>query len=94
MTEPCPCKRVWSEPGSRWLCDKWLRKAEERAGLEPLKGSLWHAYRRKFATHMVNVPDRIMAKLGAWKTPRTLDLYSQPSEEVLAEALTQRRAVG
>ena len=26
-------------------CDKWLRRAEKLAGLEPLKGSLWYAYR-------------------------------------------------
>lgn len=80
-----------NEPVSRWLCDKWLRQAEKKARLEPLDGGLWHAYRRKFATDMVNVPDRIVAKLGGWKTPRTLDLYSHPSEEVLAEALGRRR---
>lgn len=89
-----PAPRNPGEPVSRWLCDKWLRDAETKAGLEPLVGGLWHPYRRKFATDMVNVPDRIVAKLGGWKTPRTLDLYTQPSEEALAEALSLRRKVG
>ena len=35
---------------TRHLADKWLRKAEKLAGLEKQKGSLWHAYRRKWAT--------------------------------------------
>jgi integrase len=83
-----------NEPVSRWRLDTWLRAGEKKAALEPLEGGLWHPYRRKFATDMVNVPDRIVAKLGGWKTPRTLDLYSQPSEEVLAEALGGRRRVG
>jgi hypothetical protein len=34
----------------RYLPDRWLRKAEKEAGLEPQTGSLWHAFRRKWAT--------------------------------------------
>ena len=99
---PSPFEEAWlfpapgnmGEPVSRYLCDKWLRAAEKEAKLEPLVGGLWHPYRRKFASDMVDVPDRIVAKLGGWKTPRTLDLYSQPSEEVLASALSLRRGLG
>jgi hypothetical protein len=36
-------------------------------------------------------PDRLVARLGGWKNPRTLDLYSQPTGTMLAEALEQRR---
>ena len=39
-----------TKPMTRHLADKWLRKAERLAGLEPLKGSLWHAYRRKWGS--------------------------------------------
>jgi integrase len=99
---PSPFEEAWlfpapgnvGEPVSRYLCDKWLREAEKEAKLDPLVGGLWHPYRRKFASDMVDVPDRIVAKLGGWKTPRTLDLYSQPSEEVLASALSLRRGLG
>ena len=55
-------------------------------------GRLWHAYRAKFATEMVDVPDRVLAKLGGWKNPRSLDIYQQPSDDVMLEALEQRRA--
>jgi hypothetical protein len=78
---------------SRHLCDKWLREAERLAGVEKLEGRLWHAYRAKFATEMVDVPDRVLAKLGGWKAVRTLDLYQQPTDDVMLEALEQRRAL-
>jgi integrase len=80
-------------PVSRYLCDKWLREAEGKAGVEKLKGRLWHAYRAKFATEMVDMPDRVVAKLGGWKAVRTLDLYQQPSDDMMLEALEQRRAL-
>jgi hypothetical protein len=32
----------------------WLRKAEEAAGLEPLDGSLWHAYKRKRVSELID----------------------------------------
>ncbi len=41
---------------------------------------------------MVDVPDRVLAKLGGWKNPRSLDIYQQPSDDVMLEALEQRRA--
>ncbi len=50
-------------------------------------GRLWHAYRAKFATEMVDVPDRVLVKLSGWKNPRTLDIYQQPSDDVMLEAL-------
>ncbi len=36
---------------------------------------------------------RVLAKLGGWKNPRTLDIYQQPSADVMLEALEQRRAL-
>lgn len=88
-----PSPKDLGQPVSRHMCDKWLREAERRAGVEKLDGRLWHAYRAKFATEMVDVPDRVLAKLGGWKTPRTLDIYQQPSDDVLLEALEQRRTL-
>ena len=35
------------QPMDRHLFDKWLRVAEEHAGLDKLVGGLWHPYRRK-----------------------------------------------
>ncbi len=86
-----PSPKDLGQPVSRYLCDKWLREAERVAGVEKLDGRLWHAYRAKFATEMVDVPDRVLAKLGGWKAVRTLDLYQQPSDDVMLEALAKRR---
>lgn len=80
-----------AKPLSRHLARKWLMEAEKLAGLEPLDGSLWHAYRRKFASDMAAVSDRVTAALGGWKSPRTLDIYARPGREMMAEALQQRR---
>lgn len=51
---------------------KWLRKAEELAAVEPMKGSLWQAYRRKWATERKHLPDRDVAAAGGWKDTRAL----------------------
>ncbi len=88
-----PSPNDLGQPVSRHLCDKWLREAERLAGVEKLDGRLWHAYRAKFATEMVDVPDRVLAKLGGWKAPRTLDIYQQPGDDVMLEALEQRRVL-
>jgi len=86
-----PSPRDSSKPVSRHLASKWFRECEDEAELEHVKGLGWHGLRRKFATEMSHVPDRLVARLGGWKNPRTLDLYSQPTGTMLAEALEQRR---
>jgi integrase len=80
-----------SKPVTRYRVDRWLRVAERRAGLSLLPGRLWHAYRAKFATEMLDEPDRVVAALGGWKTPRTLDIYQQPDEGAMLRALERRR---
>ena len=57
---------------TRHLADKWLRKAERLAGLEPQRGSLWHAYRRKWATERKHLPDVDVAAAGGWANAVTL----------------------
>lgn len=59
------------KPISRHLADRWLREAERLAKLEPQQGSLWHAYRRKWATERKHHPDVDVAAAGGWKTPKT-----------------------
>ena len=86
-----PAPKDPAEPVSRFLCAKWLREAEKLAGVEPLDGKLWHAYRAKFATELVDVPDRVVAKLGGWKAVRTLDIYQQPGEEAMLQAIESRK---
>lgn len=73
------------------MCDKWLRKAECLAGVEPLEQGLWHPYRRRFATELWDQPDRVVTKLGGWKDARTLELYQQPGEDAMLQALEGRK---
>jgi integrase len=77
-------------PMTRHLADKWLRKAERLAGLEPHKGSLWHAYRRKWATERKHHPDVDVAAAGGWKTLQTLKTaYQQADPETMLRVVTE-----
>ena len=69
----------------------WLRKAEELAGLPKLDGSLWHAYRRKWATERKHLPDVDVAAAGGWKGPDTLRLvYQQADQETMLRVVLER----
>jgi len=69
---------------SRHLAAKWLQKAEVLAGLEPQKGSLFHAYRRKWATERKHLPDVDVAAAGGWTTTETLkSAYQQADPETM-----------
>lgn len=87
---PSPTDR--SRPISRHLADAWLRRAEARAGLEPLEGSLWHAYRRGWATRRKHLPDVDVAAAGGWKDATTLKaVYQQPDADGMLVAVLGRR---
>jgi integrase len=66
----------------RHLFDKWLSAAEKKAGLPKLDGSLWHAYRRKWAIERKGAPLKDVAAAGGWKDVSTLlEVYQQSDEE-------------
>ena len=64
---------------SRHLADAWLREAEKISGLEPQRGSLWHAYRRKWGTERKHLPDVDVAAAGGW---RSLDALKSAYQQV------------
>lgn len=73
-----------SEPVTRQLADRWLRKAEKRAEVEPHDGSLWHAYRRRWATVRKDLPATDVAEAGGWSGPQTLQsVYQQADPETM-----------
>ncbi len=75
-------------PISRHLADDWLRRAERLAGVPPLEGSLWHAYRRAWATARKHLPDVDVAAAGGWKDATTLKaVYQQPDQEGMLAAV-------
>ncbi len=79
---PSPTDR--QAPMSRHLADAWLREAEKKAKLTPQEGSLWHAYRRKWATERKHLPATDVAEAGGWAGPETLQrVYQQPDPETM-----------
>lgn len=72
------------EAMSRHLLAYWLRKAERAAGLPPLRGGVWHTYRRKWATERKHYPMKDVMAAGGWTDVTTfLTSYQQ------ADAATQ-----
>lgn len=67
---------------SRRLAHDWLSEAEKAAGLERQKGSLWHAYRRKWATERKHLPDVDVAMAGGWKSTDALRQSYQLADDV------------
>ena len=80
-----------AKPVSRHLAAKWLEEAEKLAGLPKLDGSLWHAYRRKWATERKHLPDADVAAAGGWANPNTLRLvYQQADQETMLRVVLER----
>ena len=85
-------------PKDRWKCVSrslardWWEKAQELAGLEPMRGRGWHSLRRKFASDLMDQPLRVLCELGGWKTAQTvLQCYQRADEGQLRKALEHRR---
>ncbi len=79
-----------SFPMDRHLLDKWLGKAEANAKLPKLDGSLWHAYRRKWATERRNLPLTDVAAAGGWQNSATLlRCYQQRRNDALLVVMSE-----
>jgi integrase len=79
-----------AKPITRHLAAKWLRRAEKLAGVEPLQGSLWHAYRRKWASERKHLPDVDVAAAGGWKTIDTLKhAYQHADTETMFKVVSE-----
>jgi integrase len=72
------------EPIHRDLASQWLKEAYSVAGVEKPDGSLWHAFRRRWATERKDLPLKDVAAAGGWKDVTTLlTCYQHPDEETL-----------
>jgi hypothetical protein len=61
-----PSPRNPARPVSKDLASAWLEEAERLAEVPKQAGSLWHAYRRKWATERKHLPDQDVAAAGGW----------------------------
>ncbi len=79
------------EPLSTDRTDSWLRKAEKLAKLEAHKGSLWHAYRRLWASARKDLPDVDVAQAGGWSSLEALKrAYQRPDDATMLKVVTHR----
>jgi integrase len=66
---------------TRHLAAYWLKRAYELSRAQKPDGSLWHAFRRLWATERKSLPVRDVAAAGGWKDITTLiNCYQQPDE--------------
>lgn len=87
-----PSPRNPSRPVSKDLASDWLERAEELAELPKLDGSLWHAYRRGWATARKHHPLADVGQAGGWKTLSVLsDIYQRPDAETTRRVVMEPR---
>jgi integrase len=75
-------------------CDKWLRKAEELAGVDHQEGGLWHPHRRSWNSKRQHLPVKARMRAGGWKTERVLrESYEQADDALVLEVLEEPRVM-
>lgn len=85
-----PSPRGRAAPVRYELASAWLREAERIAGVPKQDGSLWHAYRRKWATERKHLPDVDVAAAGGWKGTQTLRMiYQQPDPDTMLKVVME-----
>lgn len=89
---PHPKRSKSGLPVTRHLASYWLKQAYELAGVAKPEGSLWHAFRRRWATLRKHLPLRDVAAAGGWRDLTTLlTCYQQPDEETLREVVDYQK---
>jgi integrase len=89
-----PAPTAKGQSWTRYHARDLLLATEQRAGLPPLQGSAFHAYRRAWVTARKHLPLADVAAAGGWKSKETLlRCYQQPDEETLLAVVTDPRKV-
>lgn len=79
-----------SKPLAIEVASPWLLEAERLAGVEKHQGSLWHAYRRGWATARKHLPVQDVMAAGGWTDPTVLQTaYQQADELTMTRVVTE-----
>ena len=82
-----PMREDPTKPVTRHLASDWMLRAYRNAGITRPKGSLWHAFRRKWATLRKDYPLRDLAAAGGWEDLPTALMYQHPDQETLRRVM-------
>ena len=78
-----------TQPTRYGTARRWLLAAERLAGVPKQDGSLWHAYRRLWATSRKHLPTADVAQAGGWASVETLQrCYQQPDDATILAVVT------
>ena len=70
-----------SQPLQSMVASRMLMRAEKLSGVPPQQGSLWHAYRRGWATARKGLSDVDVAAAGGWSDTTSLKRCYQQADE-------------
>ncbi len=70
-------------PVTHHLAAYWFKEAFERGKIVKPARSLWHMFRRVWATERKEVPLKDLAAASGWRDTTTLLRYQQPDESTL-----------
>jgi integrase len=71
------------------MANDWLIRAEKLAGVAKMDGSLWHAYRRGWATLRKRLPDVDVARAGGWSDLSSLKTcYQHADDDTMLEVVS------
>jgi integrase len=77
---------------TRHLAAYWLKEAFQRGRLVKPEGSLWHMFRRVWATERKHLPPNDVAAAGGWLDIGTLQqCYQQPDDETMRSVVEYQR---
>ena len=85
-------QRRANQPVTRHLAAWWLKEAFRRDKLQKPAGSLWHMFRRVWATERKHLPPKDVAAAEGWLDTGTLQqCYQQPDDDTLRAVVAFER---
>jgi integrase len=87
-----PSRKCASRPITSHLASYWLRRAFEIAKIQKPAGTLWHGFRRKWATDRRHFPLKDVATAGGWSDVQTMLTCYQHADDATMRAVVDLSA--